>query len=167
MKKEKGSILILVLPLIATLILGVGISIYNSAQDTIQTAADQMAQEESDIYNAMIKKYIGNSKKGSDVKQMIEDIISQNEQYVTESGRFISIHVGEIDGYDDDILEKVTNEANIYENSDAENSQTEIDAAKEEYRNLKQKINSGKNYSVTEKEEDGIIYAVTITEKDA
>lgn len=167
MKKENGSILILVLPLIATLILGVGISIYNSAQDTIQTAADQMAQEDRDIYNTMIKKYIGNSKKGSDVKQMIEDIISQNEQYVTESGRFISIHVGEIDGYDDDILEKVTNEANIYENSDAENSQTEIDVAKEEYRNLKQKINSGKNYSVTEKEEDGIIYAVTITEKDA
>ncbi len=167
MKKENGSILILVLPLMATLILGVGISIYNSAQDTIQTAADQMAQEDRDIYNTMIKKYIGNSKKGSDVKQMIEDIISQNEQYVTESGRFISIHVGEIDGYDDDILEKVTNEANIYENSDAENSQTEIDAAKEEYRNLKQKINSGKNYSVTEKEEDGIIYAVTITEKDA
>ena len=167
MKKENGSILILVLPLIATLILGVGISIYNSAQDTIQTAADQMAQEDRDIYNTMIKKYIGNSKKGSDVKQMIEDIISQNEQYVTESGRFISIHVGEIDGYHDDILEKVTNEANIYENSDAENSQTEIDVAKEEYRNLKQKINSGKNYSVTEKEEDGIIYAVTITEKDA
>lgn len=167
MKREKGSILILFLPLMATLILGLGTYIYTSAQNTIQTATGQMAQEDRDIYNTMIKKYIGNSKKGSDVKQMIEDIISQNEQFVSESGRFISIHVGEIDGYDDYTLEKVTNEANIYENSDAENSQTEVDAAKEEYMNLKQKINSGKNYSVTEKEKDGIIYAVTITEKDS
>lgn len=63
MKREKGSIMVLVLPLITTLILGLGIYIYNSAQNTIQTATGQMAQEDRDIYNTMIKKYIGNSKK--------------------------------------------------------------------------------------------------------
>ena len=167
MKREKGSIMVLVLPLITTLILGLGIYIYNSAQNTIQTATGQMAQEDRDIYNTMIKKYIGNSKKGSDVKQMIEDIISQNEQYVNESGKFISIHVGTIAGYNSDKLEVVTNAANVYENDTSENNQDTIDAARDEYRVLKQKINSGKNYSVTEKEKDGIIYAVTITEKDS
>ena len=167
MKREKGSIMVLVLPLITTLILGLGINIYTSAQNTIQTATGQMAQEDRDIYNTMIKKYIGNSKKGSDVKQMIEDIISQNEQYVSKSGRFISIHVGTIAGYNSDNLEVVTNATNIYENDSSENNQDTIDAARDEYRALKQKINSGKNYSVTEKEKDGIIYAVTITEKDS
>ena len=167
MKREKGSILILFLPLMATLILGLGIYIYTSAQNTIQTATGQMAQEDCDIYNTMIKKYIGNSKKGSDVKQMIEDIISQNEQYVNESGKFISIHVGTIAGYNPANLEVVTNAANVYENDSSENNQDTIDAARDEYRVLKQKINSGKNYSVTEKEKDGIIYAVTITEKDS
>ncbi len=167
MKREKGSILILFLPLMATLILGLGIYIYTSAQNTIQTATGQMAQEDRDIYNTMIKKYIGNSKKGSDVKQMIEDIISQNEQYVNESGKFISIHVGTIAGYNPANLEVVTNAANVYENDSSENNQDTIDAARDEYRVLKQKINSGKNYSVTEKEKDGIIYAVTITEKDS
>ena len=167
MRKEKGSIMVMILPLLATLILSLGIYIYKSAQNTIQTATGQMAQEDRDIYNKMIKKYIGNSKKGSDVKQMIEDIISQNEQYVNESGKFISIHVGTIAGYNPANLEVVTNAANVYENDSSENNQDTIDAARDEYRVLKQKINSGKNYSVTEKEKDGIIYAVTITEKDS
>lgn len=167
MRKEKGSIMVMILPLLATLILSLGITVYKSAQNTIQTATGQMSQEDRDIYNTMIKKYIGNSKKGSDVKQMIEDIISQNEQYVNESGKFISIHVGTIAGYNPANLEVVTNAANVYENDSSENNQDTIDAARDEYRVLKQKINSGKNYSVTEKEKDGIIYAVTITEKDS
>ncbi len=167
MRKEKGSIMVMILPLLATLILSLGIYIYTSAQNTIQTATGQMAQEDRDIYNTMIKKYIGNSKKGSDVKQMIEDIISQNEQYVNESGKFISIHVGTIAGYNPANLEVVTNAANVYENDSSENNQDTIDAARDEYRVLKQKINSGKNYSVTENEKDGIIYAITITEKDS
>ena len=120
MRKEKGSIMVMILPLLATLVLSLGIYIYNSAQNTIQTATGQMAQEDRDIYNTMIKKYIGNSKKGSDVKQMIEDIISQNEQYVNESGKFISIHVGTIAGYNSDNLEVVTNAANVYENDTSE-----------------------------------------------
>ena len=167
MRKEKGSIMVMILPLLATLILSLGIYIYKSAQNTIQTATGQLVQEDRDIYNTMIKKYIGNSKKGSDVKQMIEDIISQNEQYANESGKFISIHVGTIAGYNPANLEVVTNAANVYENDSSENNQDTIDAARDEYRVLKQKINSGKNYSVTEKEKDGIIYAVTITEKDS
>ena len=120
--------------------------------------------EDKEMYNSMIKKYVGNSKKGSDVKQMIEDVISQNSQYVNESGKFISIHVGTIAGYDSSTLESVTKAANVYENDSSENTQDTIDAARDEYRVLKQKISAGKNYTVTESEKDGIIYAVTVTE---
>lgn len=166
MKKEKGLISVLMLPLVATLILGLGIYVYNSSQSAITDTTGQMRDMENDMYNSMIKMYIGDSKKGSDVKSMIDNVIAQNSQYVNESGKFISIHVDEIDDYDDYTLEKVTRAANIYENYNAENSQTNIDAAKEEYRNLKQKINTAKNYTVKETKKDGIIYAVTISQND-
>lgn len=167
MENASKALLIAGAILICILLIAIGMYIYNSAQSTIQTAAGQMGQQDKEMYNSMIKKYVGNSKKGSDVKQMIEDVISQNSQYVNESGKFISIHVGTIAGYNPANLEVVTNAANVYENDSSENNQDTIDAARDEYRVLKQKINSGKNYSVTEKEKDGIIYAVTITEKDS
>lgn len=166
MRKEKGSIMVMILPLLATLILSLGITVYNSAQTTIQTSSTQNMQQEKDIYNSMIKKYIGDSKKGSDVKQMIDDIISQNSQYANESGKFISIHVGTISGYNDDTLEEVTEEANSYENSNADNTIDNVNVAESEYRNLKQKINTAKNYNVTKSERDGVIYAVTIAEEN-
>ena len=165
MENASKALLIAGAILICILLIAIGMYIYNSAQSTIQTAAGQMGQQDKEMYNSMIKKYLGNSRKGSDVKQMIEDIISQNSQYVNESGKFISIHVGTIAGYTPTTLETVTNAANVYENpSQGDNTQDKIDAARTEYRKLKQKISAGKNYSVDEKEKDGIIYAVTISE---
>ena len=43
MRKEKGSIMVMILPLLATLILSLGITVYKSAQNTIQTATGQMS----------------------------------------------------------------------------------------------------------------------------
>ena len=71
MKKEKGLISVLMLPIIATLILGVGIYVYNSSYSAISDTAGQMRDMENDIYNSMINMYIGDSQKGSDVKKMI------------------------------------------------------------------------------------------------
>ena len=166
MKKEKGLISVLMLPIIATLILGVGIYVYSSSYSAISDTAGQMRDMENDMYNSMINMYIGDSQKESDVKEMIDNVIAQNSQYVNERGKFISIHVDKIDEYDDYTLEKVTRAANIYENFNAENSQANISAAQVEYRNLKQKINTAKNYTVTETKKDGIIYAVTISQND-
>ena len=166
MKKEKGLISVLMLPIIATLILGVGIYVYSSSYSAISDTAGQMRDMENDIYNSMINMYIGDSQKGSDVKEMIDNVIAQNSQYAYERGKFISIHVDKIDEYDDYTLEKVTRAANIYENVNAENSQANISAAQVEYRKLKQKINTAKNYTVTETKKDGIIYAVTISQND-
>lgn len=164
MENASKALLIAGAILICILLIAIGMYIYNSAQSTIQTAAGQMGQQDKEMYNSMIKKYVGNSKKGSDVKQMIEDVISQNSQYVNESGKFISIHVGKIAGYNPDNLETVTKAANVYENPNSENNQDTIDAARAEYRKLKQKISAGKNYTVEESEKDGIIFAVTVTE---
>lgn len=163
MENASKALLIAGAILICILLIAIGMYIYNSAQGTIQTAASQMGQQEKEMYNAMIRKYLGNSKKGTDVKQMIEDIINQNNQYVNESGKFISIHVDTVDGYNTKTnLENVTKAANIYEASTGDNTQEKINAATDEYRILKQKISAGRNYKVTESTTDGIIYAVTI-----
>lgn len=163
MENASKALLIAGAILICILLIAIGMYIYNSAQGTIQTAAGQMGQQDKEMYNSMIKKYIGNSKKGSDVKQMIEDVISQNSQYVNESGKFISIHATGIPNYTE--TPKTLSDANVYEGEKkGENTQEKVDAARDMYRNLKQKISAGKNYKVAEQERDGIIYAVTISE---
>lgn len=170
MENASKALLIAGAILICILLIAIGMYIYNSAQGTIQTAAGQMGQQDKEMYNAMIRKYLGNSKKGTDIKQMIEDIINQNNQYVNESGKFISIHVVNdegsgfygVDGYTATNLDTVTKNANVYEKKDAENNQANIDAATKEYRELKKKISAGRNYIVSEKTADGIIYAVDI-----
>lgn len=169
MENASKALLIAGAILICILLIAIGMYIYKSAQSTIQTAAGQMGQQDKEMYNSMIKKYLGNSKKGSDVKQMIEDVISQNSQYVNESGKFISIHALNISGFatTTDPLEAVGNAANVYEDKSGENNQDNIDAARTEYRKLKQKISAGRNYKVEEQEKDGIIYSVTVSEYES
>lgn len=162
MENASKALLIAGAILICILLIAIGMYIYNSAQGTIQTAAGQMGQQDKEMYNSMIRKYLGNSKKGSDVKQMIEDVISQNSQYVNESGKFISIHASGIPHYTENAT--TLKNANVYEDTNGINNQDNIDKAREMYRTLKQAISAGKNYTVVESERDGIIYAVTITE---
>ena len=165
MENASKALLIAGAILICILLIAIGMYIYNSAQGTIQTAAGQMGQQEKEMYNAMIRKYIGNSKKGTDVKQMIDDVINQNNQYVNESGKFISINVanGGVDGFTEEAdLQTKNKAANVYELNTGDNTQANIDAATEIYRKLKQKVSAGRNYEVKESIKDGIIYAVEI-----
>lgn len=164
MENASKALLIAGAILICILLIAIGMYVYNSAQGTINTAAGQMAQQEKEMYNSMIKKYLGNSVKGSQVKQMINDIISQNSQYVNDSGKFISVHAGTIAGYSGDAVGTACQSANVYESDSGENNQDNVDTARDEMRKFAQKISSGKNYTVTETERDGIVYAVTVTE---
>lgn len=178
MENASKALLIAGAILICILIIAIGMYIYNSAQSTIETAAGKMGENEKKLYNSMIEKYVGNSKKGSDVKLMISDVISQNNQNVDQSGKFISVHTGTatdtnatitgskgVSGFDNSELNTKCTAANIYENPDTgNNNQTNIDAAHAEYRKLQQKIASGRNYMVESAQKDGIIYAVYINE---
>lgn len=169
MENASKALLIAGAILICILLIAIGMYIYQSAQGTIQTAAGQMGQQEKEMYNSMIKKYIGRSKKGSDVKLMIDAVISQNNQYVNESGKFISVANNGVSGYptaDGGVNDKC-NLANVYTNQNAVNNQANIDAASKEMRALAQKVSAGKNYAVTEFTTDGIIYAVVITPLNA
>ncbi len=186
MENASKALLIAGAILICILLIAIGMYIYNSAQGTINTAAGQMGQQEKEMYNSKVQKYIGDSKKGSDVKLMIEEIISNNNQNVGESGKFISVHNGtkpddpaknpggkdnkvtifdtEKNGMGTAKMLEACKAANVYENTGSgDNTQTNIDNATKQMRAFAQRISSGKNYKVEEAMEDGIIYAVYIS----
>ena len=136
-----------------------GNSIYSNSQDTIKSAKDQMAQQEKDIYNARVKQYVNSGIKGSEVKAMIDEIISQNQANAGEEGKFIKVEVDEITNYtNENALEDACNAA--YSN----NSTSNVSTATKEMTTLKSKINSQKRYDVEADYENGIIVKVEITE---
>lgn len=135
-------------------------------------------------YNETVERYIGENiigenVKGTDIKRMIEDIISHNCQYVNESGKFISIHNGEydkesksrlVDGKrvelfeNDEELDEACKMANIYENKKyGENTQENIDKATDKMREFAKKISAGKKYKVEAVKENEVIFAVYIS----
>lgn len=169
MENASKALLIAGAILICILLIAIGMYIYQSAQSTINTAAAQMGQKDKEMYNATIQRYIGQSKKGSDVKQMVNEVISSNNQYVNESGKFISILNNGVAGYTgaEAKLNSLCAAANVYQNPASENNQANIDAATREMRKFAQKVSAGKNYNVTDFQEDGIIYAVIVTPLDS
>ena len=89
----------------------------------------------------------------------------KNNQYVNESGKFISVLNNGVAGYTGNV-NSLCNAANVYTTATSVNDQAKIDAATKEMRNFEKKISAGKNYDVTEFSEDGIIYAVIVTPLD-
>ena len=69
MENASKALLIAGAILICILLIAIGMYIYNSAQETITTAASQMDQQSKNMYNATVSKYLGDSKSGSSVKQ--------------------------------------------------------------------------------------------------
>lgn len=166
MENASKALLIAGAILICILLIAIGMYIYQSAQSTITTAAAQMRQRDKEMYNAAIQRYIGQSKKGSDVKQMINEVISNNNQNVNESGKFISVLNNGVAGYNGGVNAACA-AANVYQiPATSVNSQANIDAATREMRAFAQKISAGKNYNVQDFQEDGIIYAVVVTPLD-
>lgn len=176
MENASKALLIAGAILICILLIAVGMYIYQSAQGTIESAAAKMNNQDKEIYNATVKRYVGENKRGSEVKQMIEAIISQNDTNVGESGKFISIKVeGDIPNLKDSTnkddtkgaaLANACNAANVYSDTKGENTQANIDTAKKEMRQLYKAISSGKSYTVSDVggTQDGIIHTVTVKE---
>lgn len=124
--------------------------------------ASQMSKQDKEIYNSMIKNYIGDRRDGSEVKTMIDNIIVQNDDHAGERGKFISIKVkGNIPNYyRPEVLEIICDAANTY--NGGINTQENVDKAKEEMRRVSKVISAGRIYSVEPEEKDGIIHTVYI-----
>ena len=186
MENASKALLIAGAILICILLIAIGMYIYQSALGTFNIAASKMSNQEKQIYNSMINNYLGDNKRGADVKAMIKEVIAQNDQFVGESGKFISIKVAQSgtkktipnlkgvasgqkdeDGSD---LKTACDKANVYWTTPGENTQDNINTAKKEMRELDKAISSGKSYKITDNDgdesgvKDGIIHTVYIEE---
>ena len=138
----------------------------------------RLSQSEKDIYNAKIKPYVNNGVKGSDVKSMIDEIISMNQSNVGEDGKFIGIQIKEtIQGYseeDSENLKKACEQASsynsqtgqLYENPTRDNTESNVKNATENITKLKRKINSQNNYNVEGLMDQGIYTWIIISEAE-
>ncbi len=170
MENASKALLIAGAILICILLIAVAMYIYNSANATVDSAVSQMSQQEKDIYNSKVKSYLGEVVKGSEVKSMIDNIISMNQENVGKSGKFISILCeGNLTNWNTGTnsaraskLKQTCDAANFYDNG--ENNDSNVKAATGEMQYLKSKINSAKNYKVEADYEAGAIIRVHITQ---
>jgi hypothetical protein len=120
--------------------------------------ADYHEQEVS-FYNGKINSCIGEEVKGSEIKSLIDNIISQNEENIGLDGKFIGIKVEEnsIEGFEEyEELEAACKKASIYniegefieEYYKGNNDQINVNYARKLMQQLKTKISSFKSYSV-------------------
>ena len=132
----------------------------------IHSVKATMSQKDVDEYNDKFEKYLGDKVKGADVKNLIDYVIGSNEEYVDQSGKFVSILVYENDvtngencnELSDNDCTKITNysdgkklleacnAANFFD--DGDNTQENVSAASKQMSKLKEKINTAKNYKV-------------------
>ena len=67
--------------LLSILIIGMGMYIYNQAQDQIQKSAGQMSTEEINVHNSQFKSYEGDRQSGSQVKQLLNKLAINAGKY--------------------------------------------------------------------------------------
>ncbi len=182
MENASKALLIAGAILICILLIAIGMYVYNSASATVDSAVNQMSQQEKDIYNAKIKSYIGDTIKGSEVKSMIDNIISQNQENANKTGKFISISTAGIKNYTvGGNLDNACANCNYYgkatcqgatsnavanwadSGGDGKNTEDNVKAATAQMTTLKSKINSSKTYSVTAESREGVYVCVMIS----
>lgn len=116
-----------------------------------------------------LKPYIGEGIKGSEVRSMLDEIISINDEYKGEKGKFIGIRAKSIERYNkEQELFAACQNANIYEYEtgkileSSDNTTINNNEAIEQIKYLKSKINSQKKYNITAKSFKDIIVWITI-----
>lgn len=95
----------------------------SNAQDVIDAGAEEMSEEEKEMFNAIVKKYVGEGKKATDAQLLIDDVAIQNSNNMENLDRIITITLDDtktelvdddVEGLNDDILalsEKIDFEA--------------------------------------------------------
>ena len=181
LKKIGIELIIIVISVITAILLRQTITKINLKNFIGCSGGGQAIMDEKTIYHAKIKPYLGERIKGSEVKSMIDNIISMNREGEGEQGKFIGITVGNITNYStDDSLNNVASvcqkaseypmpkEDGTEENplSDADNTEDNVEATIKEMAKLKTKINSQKSYTVTATQVGEIYTWINITEEE-
>lgn len=166
--KDAIIISLLLIAIILTFFLGISVAGYLKRANEDEILPGEL---EIEVFNEPIQKYIGDNKTGSEVREIIDKIIQNNDLYVYESGRFVSIYTKNITDYNSDKLDLACRTANVYEKDGfgnyGNNTVQNTAFAKEEMEKLYNKVSLEKIYEITGKySQKGQIYGVTIVEKN-
>lgn len=161
MRKEKGSILMMVMPLAAILFISIGMFVYNSAGQNVYNTANEMSENQIQVYNMWMDLYESDELSSTEIKNMITNIINQNNYYEGETGKFISFDVDISGNFDRTSLEDACWDAQI------DNSQENLEKVEEELNNVVDSLDSSKTYDVEASYGyNGLITEVKITENN-
>lgn len=167
--------------IILVILLMLFMPIIPNIHDIIKTIKESKCETtfyEMEIYNPKVKPYLGDTVKGSEVKSMLDVIISMNQENSTETGKFITINAKNIKKYDNasEELAEVCNTCNYFgvitekgdfttdTKGEGNNSEENVKEATNVMNKLKQKINSAKRYKITAVEVETKYVCVTIEE---
>ncbi len=145
--------------LISILLIAISMYVYNAAQGTISEAGSQMSKQEKDMYNSAVASYVGDNKKGIDARACIDSIISSNNTYINDAGKYIGLTIegAEVKGSDNQ---------NILKGGSESNDETAVSNAAAAMSAAKTQINTGKRYTITAKYSGtGLIENIDISEK--
>ena len=126
----------------------------SSSNNSCTPRYNRMSQQEKDIYNANIMPYVNHGIKGSEVKEMIDEIISQNQSNVGEEEKFIGIITEKIEDFDGEELKSACEKASIYNSKDSsllddgDNNEDNVKEATAKMKELKSYIDTKKNYNI-------------------
>lgn len=77
--------------LISILLIGVGMLVFQGAQGGIDEAISSMSENEKTMFNNKFVTYVGTKVKGSNVRQVITNIINSNNTNQDIDGKLVSI----------------------------------------------------------------------------
>lgn len=166
MENASKALLIAGAILICILLIAVGMYVFSSANNLVESSVADLSQRDKELYNATISKYVGENKRGTEVKEMITAIISQNDKNAGKTGQFIKIKVGE------SISKMMTADLKadmykFYDDDKSANNSENLNTVRPIMRKMSSKISSGKTYNVEDVQEDGLITEIIILDKTA
>ena len=150
--------------LISILLIAISMYIYNSAQGTINNAADKMSEQEKSVYNSAVSSYIGTNKKGVDVKSLIDAVIASNNNNVGAAGKCIAIKVVGFTSTVPDSLYTNVADTTLGVAGDTNNVDATVNGYSTNMSALKSYVNMGKRYNIVATYSSGLVTLVTVTE---
>ena len=143
MENASKALLIAGAILIAILIIGVGMMVMQGGQGIIDESILKMTAQEKDVFNGDFTRYVGEKVTGTNVRALLQNVISSNNANKDISGKLVSVK-GDL--------------GNI--------TPVEGDPKANDISNARTKVNTGKFYTVTVEynAETGLVEAVNISE---
>ena len=91
MENASKALLIAGAILIVILLIGVGMMVYQGAQEGLQTGLTQMDTQSKTMFNSTFTKYQGNRVSGTRVRALLQDVIASNNTNKEVDGKLVSI----------------------------------------------------------------------------